>query len=118
MRIDEIDKLTKEAAIDKLKAIFSNEGVVQTYFATEDLMLQTAAKMDEFRETIDFTADDGKDQYSIISNYMQKSLEWAKNQKQLRELIDEDIMREAKRKRLEARSGTLESRISKMGKKE
>ena len=117
MKIEDIENLTREALIKKVTAIYSQEGIIESFFMTEELLMETAKKMKAFQKKIDFTSEDAKDHMNIISIYMKNVLMWTENQNKLRQSIDEDMMKAAREKRLAASRGSLEDRINKRSNK-
>lgn len=118
MTESDINSLSAEAAREKLRAIYSNNGIVNSYFEFEELLETTALRMKDFRATIDLTGDDANIQFKIISDYMKNVLLWSKNQKELHTMIDESVLREAKEKRLQAKKGSLEYFVDRNNSKE
>lgn len=112
MKAEEIESLSKTELVKRLKAIYSEEGLINSYLEFEDLLLATTEKMAEFRENIDLTGEDAAKQFKIIGDYFKNTVSWANNQKELKTMIDEELMREAKEKRLSAASGTLEQFVN------
>ncbi len=112
MKSEEIESLSKQELVKRLKAIYSEEGIINSYLEFEDLLLATAEKMADFRENIDLTGEDATKQFKIIGDYMKNVVSWSNNQKELKTMIDEELMREAKEKRLSAANGTLEQFVN------
>ena len=113
-----MSKIVDEMSVDEMRAklhsIYRQEGTVLMYLANEEMLKVLSQKLDIFRDTLDLTADDGKKQVDMLNILFKNSVDYALKQEALLEIIDEDILKEERAKKLAAETGSVEDFVGKI----
>jgi hypothetical protein len=111
MTTEEIEGLSHQEALDKLKVIYGNEMLVKS-------LVSTTLVLDDFAEqfaeiTIDVEADKDEKSFERFWVYQKNLLAAVEINGKLRALFDDDINIKKRISEVSARRGTIESRVKK-----
>jgi hypothetical protein len=110
MKIEDIEKLSKTEAIDRLKGFYSNSESAQAYLSIQEQILKISEAFDNI--DIDITSDSSDKAFERFISFGDKLIKIEEAQRKRLAMLDENVLREQKEKRLSAKQGTVESFVN------
>lgn len=110
MTEQDIDKLSHQAAKEKLKQFYSDEYKAEMYLALTEKMKMITTSLDNI-EKIDLTNKENKQIIDLITDLAEKGSKMADSLDKIREGLDKEILQKTKQERKKSKPISIEALV-------
>ena len=110
MTVEEIEKMSRKEAQDRLKSFYSHAESAQAYLAINDQIAALASAFDSIK--IDIESDSSDKAFERFISFGDKLIKIEESQRKRLAMLDENVLRQQKELRLSAAAGTLEQFVN------